>query len=422
MVLSDIFTATPINKKEISQELLDIENKQRTNPLPWKGQFSPQFIEILINKYANQNSVIFDPFLGSGTVLYEAGRFGIEAYGTEINPAALILANIYKFINILPRQRENYINCFLNRLQTEIFETMPLFQTIQKDVTQNDIIDKVVKLAVNPEQKFINILHEALVILLDLDKKEVTYSRIFTIAENIAAFVLKLPYSEKPINAYNADARNIPLENSSVNLVITSPPYINVFNYHQQYRASTEALNWKLLEVAKSEFGSNRKHRSNRFLTVIQYCLDIASTLQELLRICSHESRIIFVVGRESNIRGTPFFNGELVAGVASQVLGISLDLRQERSFVNRYGKTIKEDILHFVKLENQPYYFVLHQARTLAVEALESAYSLADEQVKPEIKDAIDKAEKVQPSPYFDRHNSRKLIKKINQKAELYV
>jgi hypothetical protein len=422
MVLSDIFTATPINKKEISQELLDIENKQRTNPLPWKGQFSPQFIEILINKYANQNSVIFDPFLGSGTVLYEAGRFGIEAYGTEINPAALILANIYKFINILPRQRENYINCFLNRVQIKIFETMPLFQTIQKDVTQDDIIDKVVKLAVDAEQELINILHEALVILLDLDKKEVTYSRIFTIAENIAAFVLKLPYSEKPINAYNADARNIPLENSSVNLVIASPPYINVFNYHQQYRASTEALNWKLLEVAKSEFGSNRKHRSNRFLTVIQYCLDIASTLQELLRICSHESRIIFVVGRESNIRGTPFFNGELVAGVASQVLGINLDIRQERSFVNRYGKTIKEDILHFVKLENQPYYFALHQARTLAVEALESAYSLADEQVKPEIKDAIDKVEKVQPSPYFDRHNSRKPIETIHQKAELYV
>ena len=422
MVLSDIFTATPINKKEISQELLDIENKQRTNPLPWKGQFSPQFIEILINKYANQNSVIFDPFLGSGTVLYEAGRFGIEAYGTEINPAALILANIYKFINILPKQRENYINCFLNRVQIKIFETMPLFQTIQKDVTQDDIIDKVVKLAVDAEQELINILHEALVILLDLDKKEVTYSRIFTIAENIAAFVLKLPYSEKPINAYNADARNIPLENSSVNLVIASPPYINVFNYHQQYRASTEALNWKLLEVAKSEFGSNRKHRSNRFLTVIQYCLDIASTLQELLRICSHESRIIFVVGRESNIRGTPFFNGELVAGVASQVLGINLDIRQERSFVNRYGKTIKEDILHFVKLENQPYYFALHQARTLAVEALESAYSLADEQVKPEIKDAIDKVEKVQPSPYFDRHNSRKPIETIHQKAELYV
>ena len=46
-----------------------------------------------------------------------------------------------------------------------------------------------------------------------------------------------------------------------------------------------------------------------------------------------------------SNIKRTPFFNGELVAEVASQVLGLSLDIRQERSFVNRYGKTIKEDI-----------------------------------------------------------------------------
>ena len=422
MVVSSIFSQTPINRQEIPQELLDIEDKQRSNPLPWKGQFSPQFIETLIDQYANKNSVVFDPFLGSGTVLYEAGRFGLEAYGTEINPAALILANTYKFISISPKQRENYINCFLNRLKTEMFETLPLFQTIQKDVTRNDLTDKIVNLAVDGEQEFINILHEALVILLDLDKKEVTYSRVFTLAENIAAFVLKLPYSEKPINAYNADARNIPLKNSSVNLVITSPPYINVFNYHEQYRASTEALNWKLLEVAKSEFGSNRKHRSNRFLTVIQYCLDIAYALQELLRICSYDSRIIFVVGRESNIRGTPFFNGELVAEVASQVLGMSLYLRQERSFVNRYGKTIKEDILHFVKLENQPYYFVLHQARTLAVRALESAYFIADEEVKPEIKDAIDKVEKVQPSPCFDRHNSRKLIKTINQKAGLYV
>jgi len=422
MVLSNIFRETPINRQEIFQELLDIEDKQRTNPLPWKGQFSPQFIETLIDKYANKNSVIFDPFLGSGTVLYEAGRLGMEACGTEINPAALILANTYKFITISPRQRERHINSFLARLKTDIWDTMPLFPTIQKELTENDLIDKVVYLAVDNEERLINILHEALVILLDLENKKVTYSRIFTIAESIATFVLNLPYSEKPINTYNADARHVPLQNSSVNLVITSPPYINVFNYHQQYRGSTEALNWKILEVAKSEFGSNRKYRNNRFLTVIQYCLDIAYTLQELLRVCSYDSRIIFVVGRESNIRGTPFFNGELVAEVASQVLGISLDIRQERTFVNRYGKTIKEDILHFTKREDLQYYFAIHQARTLSVEALISAYSLGNEQVKYDIKDAIDKVATVQPSPYFDRQRSRKTIEILNPKAENYV
>ncbi len=86
------------------------------------------------------------------------------------------------------------------------------------------------------------------------------------------------------------------------------------------------------------------------------------------------------------------------------------------------FGKSIKEDILHFTKVENLQYYFTIHQARTIAVEALESAYFLADEQVKYEIKDAIDKAEKVHPSPYFERQLSRKIIEKINPKEEIYV
>ena len=416
-LLSGVFSETPINRQEINQKILDIEDKQRTNPLPWKGQFSPQFIEALIDKYANKNSVIFDPFLGSGTVLYEAGRCGIEAYGTDINPAAFTLASIYRFINISQKERERYTNNFLNRLKIEMYETMPLFQKIPKEITPNDLTEKIVALALNDEKSFINILNQALVIMIDFSNKEVTQTRIFKIAELLTDFVQKLPYSEKPINAYNADSRKVPLQNYSVNLVITSPPYINVFNYHQQYRTSTEALNWKLLEVAKSEFGSNRKHRSNRFITVIQYCLDIASTLRDLLRISRAESRMIFVVGRESNIRGTAFFNGELVAEVAHRVLGINLDIRQERSFVNRYGKIIKEDILHFVKVEKIDKSFDLDKARNVATEALETAYSFADAKVKDEIKEAIEKAEKVEPSPYYNPERSRKQIDELKTK-----
>jgi hypothetical protein len=425
MVLqSKIFNETPINRQDIPQELLNIEDKQRSNPLPWKGQFSPQLIEALINKYAEKNSVIFDPFLGSGTVLYEAGRLGIEAYGTEINPAALTLANIYKFIN-LSQGREEYTNNFLKRLRAEIPDyTMPLFQNqnLQKEFTPNDIKEILVKLVDEDEGSPIGLLDEALVILLDFPNKELTCSRVFAIAETISNFVVKLPYNEKPINAYNADSRNVPLQDSTVSLVITSPPYINVFNYHQQYRGSAEALNWKVLEVAKSEFGSNRKHRGNRFLTVIQYCLDMAATFQELLRICSYESRIIFVLGRESNVRGTAFMNGELVTEVAHRVFGMSLDMRQERKFINRYGQEIKEDILHFHKREKVDYKMNLHEALAVAVESLKTAYSLADDKVKADIKDAINKAEKVEPSPYYNKINARKKVEKQDVKEELYV
>ncbi|GJD20254.1 hypothetical protein RIVM261_052100 [Rivularia sp. IAM M-261] len=149
VLLSGIFSDTPINTQEIPQKLLDIQDKQRNNPLPWKGQFSPQLIETLIKKYANNSSVIFDPFLGSGTVLYEAARFGIEAHGTDINPAVFTLASIYKFTNIPQKQREIYTNKFLEQLRLEIPDnTMPLFQSInlQEDLAPDEIKQKLVKL------------------------------------------------------------------------------------------------------------------------------------------------------------------------------------------------------------------------------------------------------------------------------------
>jgi len=102
--------------------------------------------------------------------------------------------------------------------------------------------------------------------------------------------------------------------------------------------------------------------------------------------------------------------------------LGISLDIRQERTFINRYGAIIKEDILHFINYTKLPQIFVLNQAKNIALAALESAYSLADEQVKAEIKDAINKVDKVESSPYFDRQRSRKKHELINQKEKNYV
>ena len=157
-----------------------------------------------------------------------------------------------------------------------------------------------------------------------------------------------LPVSDAPIEMANCDARSLPLPLEEVDIVVTSPPYINVFNYHQQYRKSVETMGWDLLEVARSEIGSNRKHRANRFLTVTQCCLDMLGVFEELRRVCRPNARIIVVVGRESNVRKTVFFNGEIVAGVAVRCAGFCFSSRQERVFQNRFGESIVEDILHF--------------------------------------------------------------------------
>ena len=90
-LLSGIYDRTPLNSSEISQASLNIEDKYRSNPFTWSGQFSPQLIQVLLSQYTTSDSVILDPFLGSGTVLLEAGRVGLTAFGTEINPAATTL-------------------------------------------------------------------------------------------------------------------------------------------------------------------------------------------------------------------------------------------------------------------------------------------------------------------------------------------
>ena len=77
------FDGVPLDSKTISQEHLNIDNKKRTNPFPWSGQFSPQLIEVLLRAYAPAGALVLDPFLGSGTVLYEAGRLGLAAFGSE---------------------------------------------------------------------------------------------------------------------------------------------------------------------------------------------------------------------------------------------------------------------------------------------------------------------------------------------------
>ncbi|MGC9504785.1 hypothetical protein [Baaleninema sp.] len=42
----------PVDNTEIPQDQLNIEDKTRRNLLPWKGQFSPQLIEVLLKTYS----------------------------------------------------------------------------------------------------------------------------------------------------------------------------------------------------------------------------------------------------------------------------------------------------------------------------------------------------------------------------------
>lgn len=407
MILSSgIYQNTPLNTSDVPQSDLNIDNKVRSNPLAWKGQFSPQLIQVLLNRYAKRGTTVFDPFLGSGTVLLEAGRAGLEASGTEINPAGVVLSQTYKFINATPGVRRAHLEWIRRLLYREFSDCMPLLRNPKGPLAQVDaeaIESALGGLLATVEERLRCHLLEALVALLGAHGAGLSVDRIFVAWGKLSQLVTGLPYSQGAIEVYHADARRIPLPGRWADLVITSPPYINVFNYHQQYRASMEALNWNLLQVARSEIGSNRKHRGNRFLTVIQYCLDMAQTFCELARVCRPRSRLIFIVGRESMVRGARIFNGEIVAQIGYAVSGFDLVLRQERVFVNRFGQRIFEDILHFSPPTADLGAEFLTEARHVGKHVLEAALVAAPDRAKNDIRSALERLEVVKPSPVFD-------------------
>lgn len=381
----------------IPQEKLDIIEKTRANLFVWRGQFSPQLIETILSFYCPSNSVILDPFVGSGTVLLEASYLSLEAYGFEINPAAYIMSRTYEFINDSQKKE------VLKNLRNIVDQEFPLRIFEVSDQVEN-LVDKLQNTRnMLPDRS--KVLFDALVILLDVCNNKITQEFIQKKFLHLSNIITKLPYSQKPIRVGLSDARSLPLKNNQIDFVVTSPPYINVFNYHQNYRQSAEILGWDLLKIAKSEIGSNRANRSNRFYTVVQYCLDMGDILKELARVTKQQARIVLIVGQESNVLGVPFYNADIIEKIGVKTKLFQKVLRQKRKFKNKFGKVIIEDIINFINLNNQVSQEVIEQiSREVAFEVLESSRLFVSSENQLCLESAIAKVNNIQKTPILDK------------------
>lgn len=384
-----IFEKIPIDKTSISQGELDIDNKTRSNLFAWNGQFSPQFVEALLSHYAQDGDVVIDPFAGSGTTLCEAARKGISAYGMELNVSAYYMAKTYELANKSLPERKVLIDS-VEQILTSISKTDEILPTITRAIQQN-----------NPSA--LSALLSTLIILIDLFNNELSISLLHMKWTGLKKTVLEIPFSTAQIKVDMGDSRKLGCNSGEATLLITSPPYINVFNYHQKYRRSVEALGYDVLAIAKNEFGSNRKNRGNRLLTVIQYCIDMALSIKEAMRACCQNARMIYVVGRESNVLGYSFCNSRLIFEIATEIFQLPFLLRQERAFKNRFGQMIYEDILHFENAQTEKFLSeedIEDAARSIAVRILsEKAQMYPDSKNIELIFEAIERAENVNRS-----------------------
>lgn len=392
-ILEDV----PLNTADIPRHELDISCQTRANPLPWKGQFSPQLIEALLRRYAAPGSHVFDPFLGSGTVLAECIRRQLDASGSEVNPAASILSRLYTLASLRLEDRRSACDAAFKAVERHLSqEPLTASSADLAEVRPQDIAT----LARQQSDSNVATIMTAALVLADPTWSSLSIQRLIDALRRVRQLLLTLPAYRASITVFDSDARRIPLPDSSIDLIVTSPPYINVFNYHQQYRPAVEALDIDVLEAARSEIGSNRKHRMNRFLTVVQYCLDMASVLREMKRLLRPGGRMIFVVGRESRVRGVPILNGALLSAIATESVDLVVRMRQERAFTNRFGERIVEDILHMF-LPVSPS-LPSSSPTAVADRVLNRLVETAHGEVREDIEAAIGGIAKVLPSPLY--------------------
>lgn len=265
----------------------------------------------MLQSFAKQGDFVLDPFSGSGTVLQEAARNNMKATGIEINPAAYAMSKFFTFCNFDYSEKSNCYNEFEKKIHSQTISLNG--QAVYDDnsdyrLAYVNLLDFAKKMnpICNKQERILllNILFQS-----EKDKSLKLKDSIYKSLLYVRNAFFKLHYSEEPINTLLNDSRNVGDEfNEEIDLILTSPPYINVFNYHQNFRAIVETFHFDMLEVAHSEFGSNRKNRSNRFKTVIQYCLDMEWGIRSFWKSLKPNSTLILILGRESNVRSIPFY------------------------------------------------------------------------------------------------------------------
>lgn len=397
---------------QLIQEKLDVTHKSRANIFNWRGQFTPQFVDYLLDTFSKADDILIEPFSGSGTVLLACAARDLSCYGYEINPAAYAMSRFFTFANLSDEERTKLLATFEAKLLKLLphFQDLPLFvENTQFRQCFKNLIEFSTALLAMISDKREKILALNLLFLTESQKKVALRQALFESLAFLKKTLRALPYTEKTIRANLGDARLIdktcPVKGT---LILTSPPYINVFNYHQNYRAIIETQGADILRVAQSEFGSNRKNRGNRFKTVVQYCLDMEQALKSFWASLEPRGLIILVVGRESNVRRVPFYNGLIVKDIIRELGGFS-DLKNfERKFTNKFGNAIKEDIIVFQKDDLRPGHDC---ARQVALKHLKIALPRTNTEVKDDIVEVMNHLDEIQPSPMF---NPKEIFKDV--------
>jgi DNA modification methylase len=326
------------------QELPERERTKHVHRLhPYLGKFVPQLAEVFLRRYAQPGDLVWDPFAGSGTTLVEANAYGAQAAGCDVSafncllmraktavyePAAL-LADVVRLAApervskarstsaylkrwFAPRSIDELV-AFRERIATteyrELWQVVLSRSARSARLARHDDLD----FPAEPVQGEY-FCHKHRRTCRPVSEAEKFLKRYVRDSVQRVQEFADLRSSE-PVTVVHGDARLVDPP-GPVDLVLTSPPYPGLIDYHEQHAYAYELL------------GLERRDSEEIGRGVKGYCDDVSAVLSRAREALRPGGKVVIVVNDRR----------ELYDGILSAA-GLVLEDRLIRHVNRRTGR-----------------------------------------------------------------------------------
>jgi len=359
----------------MKQEEIQLSEIRPIHPFP--ARMSPSIVWDILPPKGNPLRVL-DPMAGSGTTLVSARAKGHQALGCDTDPLALLIAQAW-CSDIFPEKLSQCANQVLSEAKRFAKGLSPkdAYPIKSDDETKMFIdfwFDNENKIQLTALSEYISRIHddgERTLLWSAFSRLIITKKTGASLAMDVSHSRPHRKYDKAPIKPFNkflkavdyinkkapfgigrtsaapaiikqGDARVLPFDNDSIDMIITSPPYLNAIDYIRGHKLS---LVWmghsiKSLRTIRSDnIGSERSasqdnieqlinimnrmgsmedlDKRNRSI-IMRYLIDMDRAFSESRRVLRKRGQAIYVIGN-SSIRGVYVKNSEALIGLAQK-------------------------------------------------------------------------------------------------------
>ncbi len=322
---------TDLQELNLNWKERDLPEKTRTKHVhrlhPYLGKYIPQLVEIFLRKF--KPSTVYDPFCGSGTTLVEANTLGIESIGCDISSFNCLVTRA-KVAAYDPELLEKEVKARIRELNEAISPN--LFSEVRTVENSSEYLRSWFHPnALNALILYRNLIegsryHELLQVILsrsarsarltthhhlDFPKKPQTepyqcrkHDRICQPTSDALQFLRRYSLdtiarvrefarirTKSRITIHWDDSRTVKLK--KLDMIMTSPPYVGLIDYHEQHRYAYELLGLPSRET--EEIGAAAKGKSIKAHT--EYLAGIKQTLANARSYMTRGGVAVIVVG-----------------------------------------------------------------------------------------------------------------------------